>query len=358
MGIYQRENGIWYAKVTKNKITVRKSLQTTNKKEASLKYGIIREQVLKQIYSSTPTVSIPNSNNVSVDTRLEFDKPTLLKAFNDYQSVCVLQNLAEITLKEKDKLFTILRANNVTWDKINNPYIMELQKNLLKEKARSTVAKSITHLKAFLKWSVKKEYISYQTLQQIDFISAPKQKRKKSIISNAHIKEILNHCEKIGDLDMYFYIITLFVTGSRPNEPIKMTFKDLDFDNSTITIYMNKVKDEKIISVDKSLLNSLTQLLKTSGLDNGCVFLGSIKHKDFYCKKFKKIREELNLPKHYTLYLFRHTAATNIIESTNNIYLAQKLLGHTDIKTTSNHYAVYNPQHPKTATDKLLNSIK
>ncbi len=51
---------------------------------------------------------------------------------------------------------------------------------------------------------------------------------------------------------------------------------------------MNKVKDEKIITVDKELLNSLMQLLKSNGLTNGCIFIGSIQHKDFYGKKFRE----------------------------------------------------------------------
>ncbi|MGL4393670.1 MAG: tyrosine-type recombinase/integrase [Brevinema sp.] len=65
----------------------------------------------------------------------------------------------------------------------------------------------------------------------------------------------------------------------------------------------------------------------------------------------------MDLPSHYILYLFRHTAATTIVEETGDIYLAQKLLGHANIKTTSDHYVIVNPKQTEKASSCLLKKL-
>ena len=72
----------------------------------------------------------------------------------------------------------------------------------------------------------------------------------------------------------------------------------------------------------------------------------------------KRLREELDLPEYYILYLFRHTAATNVLEGTSDSYSAQKLLGHDNIKTTSQYYIASNPKQTQKATEYLWNNLK
>ncbi len=113
-----------------------------------------------------------------------------------------------------------------------------------------------------------------------------------------------------------------------------------------------------MICVEKKVLENLMQLFKINGLTNGCIFLGSIKNKDYYGKKFKKIKDVLELPSDYDLYLFRHTAATNIMDSYGDIYLTQKILGHSNIKTTEGHYVIDNVQQTEKIAKFLFNKHK
>ena len=288
----------------------------------------------------------------------KFHRPTFRQATEEYIDYAIFQFISEANLKAKQTLFKHLKLCKFDWNTITQKDVGSFQKYLLSKYSRSYSAKMITHLKAFLRICIKKEYISHQEFNRLDFMSPPKQKRKNRIIPKEDMLKMLKYCKDKGDIDFYFYILTLYITGSRPNEIIKLTYKDLNFKDNTITIYMNKVKDEKIITVDKELLNSLMQILKSNGLTNGCIFIGSIQHKDFYGKKLKRLREELDLPEYYILYLLRHTSATNVLEGTGNIYLAQKLLGHDNIKTTSQYYIASNPKQTQKATEYLWNNLK
>lgn len=154
-----------------------------------------------------------------------------------------------------------------------------------------------------------------------------------------------------------YYLLTLYFTGSRPNEIIKITYKDIDFENENVSIWMNKTQRHKTVSLNKTFLNELMQLIKLNGLTNGCLFLGSIKHKEFYSKKFKEMRKELQLPEHYTLYLFRHTAGTKALDFSQNIHLVQEFLGHEDIRTTQKYYMLDNPKRTRSLHDMLVDSV-
>ncbi|MGL4389247.1 MAG: tyrosine-type recombinase/integrase [Brevinema sp.] len=121
-------------------------------------------------------------------------------------------------------------------------------------------------------------------------MKTPKSKKRHAIFSKDDIKDMLSYCQRKGDLDFMYYMITLYLTGSRPNEIVKLTYKDLDFKNLRVSIWMSKVQKYKTIALNKIFLDELMGLVKYNELDNGCLFLGSIKNKEFYSKKFKAMR--------------------------------------------------------------------
>ena len=168
---------------------------------------------------------------------------------------------------------------------------------------------------------------------------------------------MLLYCQRKGDLDFMYYMLTLYFTASRPNEITNLTYKDIDYKNLRISIWMNKVQKHKTIALNKKFLDELMGLVKFNELTNGCLFVGSIKNKEFYSKKFKAMREDLNLDERYTLYLFRHTAGTKALESSQNIHLVQEFLGHEDIRTTSKYYMLDNPERTRPLHDELVNSV-
>ncbi|MGL4561292.1 MAG: hypothetical protein ACRCV0_03265 [Brevinema sp.] len=205
MGLYQRENLVWYAKLTKNNRSIRKSLQTTSKKEAELRYALMKEEFLRQIMSGRDRINIssPSSNGDFLSTTLEFDRPTFNQAMEEYKDHLVLKFTSEANLKEKESLFGVLKSHKFEWSYINQKDIVNFQKDLLGIYSKSYSAKLVTHFKAFLKFCITKEYLTHNQFVRLDFIKAPKIKRKKKTITKEHILKILKYCEQKGDLDFY-----------------------------------------------------------------------------------------------------------------------------------------------------------
>ncbi len=94
MGIYQRENGKWYAKITRNGKTIRRSLETTSEKEAMGRFELIKEQLFKQLLTPKPSISLLKDNEWK-EEKLDFSRPTLSQAFQEYIDSNILMGLAD-----------------------------------------------------------------------------------------------------------------------------------------------------------------------------------------------------------------------------------------------------------------------
>ncbi len=128
------------------------------------------------------------------DEKLDFSRPTFNQAFREYIDKCYLEHLAEVTIKEKDSLFKLLKEYKISWGNINCKDILGFQTALLKKYSRKYTAKFIVHLKAFFRYCVKKDYLPVNEFNRLDFLKAPKQKKKSCIIATEHIHTILQHC--------------------------------------------------------------------------------------------------------------------------------------------------------------------
>ncbi len=117
---------------------------------------------------------------------------------------------------------------------------------------------------------------------------------------------------------------------------------------------MNKTKKSKTVAINHIFVKELIAITKHNGLDNGCLFIGSIKSdKAFYSRKFKIMKDELNLNPDYVLYLIRHTAG----KKSKNIHLVKTLLGHKSIKTTDQYYMLENPEALRDVQDELVKRV-
>ena len=359
MGLYKRENGIFYLNKTINKCTIRMSLETRDPFEARELYMLWLTEYRKAKIQGKNTIPTPLNKQININAKneIEINRPTLLIAYNQYLKVSELNINSKAHLKEKHKLKTIVSSFDIDWCNITQNGIIDMQERLKSEFSLSCACKMITHLKAFLNFAVKQDYFYLHDYKKIEFMKTPKTKKRSCIVSDNDLKDMLLYCQRKGDLDFMYYMLTLYFTASRPNEITNLTYKDIDYKNLRISIWMNKVQKHKTIALNKKFLDELMGLVKFNELTNGCLFVGSIKNKEFYSKKFKAMREDLNLDERYTLYLFRHTAGTKALESSQNIHLVQEFLGHEDIRTTSKYYMLDNPERTRPLHDELVKSV-
>lgn len=139
-------------------------------------------------------------------------------------------------------------------------------------------------------------------------------------------------------------IYTALYTGLRRGDILGLMWENIDFSTATITV---KVKDstkeggKRIHTIP--IIPQLEQILKAQPQINKYVFnyngkpMADIKHawhSIFYDHNGKLKDPALPYTNFHTL---RHTAVTWILKATGDIRLAQKIVGHQDIKTTARY---------------------
>lgn len=162
------------------------------------------------------------------------------------------------------------------------------------------------------------------------------------------MNNILLHCETYH-LRLYFYIA--FFTGMRPNEILALKANDIDLESGHIfvnkSLSLGKVSTTKThrirhVEIIEPLRLFLEKYLLVSD-KNGFLFVG--RHNKFISDRFisnhfEKILSKLNI-ENTTLYATRHTFATLMLQSGEDMQWISNQLGHRDLSTTLQHYIKY-----------------
>lgn len=75
--------------------------------------------------------------------------------------------------------------------------------------------------------------------------------KRRVIFSDWDIENIIAYCRQRGDLDFLYYILTLYFTASRPGEILNLSYKDIDFTNERISVWMSKTQRYKTVSLPR-----------------------------------------------------------------------------------------------------------
>ncbi|MGL5955816.1 MAG: tyrosine-type recombinase/integrase [Brevinema sp.] len=337
MGLLKR-NGVYYLEYKDGAKNKRMSLKTKNKDLAQKMYETYLLSQITKKFTSQQNISIiqePIKNE-----NKEYLRKSILTAFDEYKELCISQNLSQGVIKSKERLNKLFKENKIKYlDDINQKFINEIVNNYQKD----TANRYIKNLKAFMNFCIKKRYYDRMEFEGLSFIRQDDNVRDV-IIDDKDYKYMRM---AVTDKDFLLYIDTLWNTGCRPNEITGLKKSDIDFKNGTVKIFQSKTKKYKTIYLNDELL----ELYKV--IDNEYIFNGYSKQKEYYAKKFRDLRESLNMNKEYCLYAFRHSFGTRMLDKTKDIHLVSKLLGHSNISITAKHYINRSDSEIR---EKLINS--
>src|SRR5208282_1611388 len=134
---------------------------------------------------------------------------------------------------------------------------------------------------------------------------------------------------------------TLYSTGMRRLELVRLTLWDLDLERATVAIRQGKGKKDRIIPLGDRAAAWVRKYLDESQLaaepDDKIVFLSNAGEPfslDYLTEAVRGYVEAANIGKRGACHLFRHTMATLMLEGGADIRFIQAMLGHADLKTT------------------------
>lgn len=196
-------------------------------------------------------------------------------------------------------------------------------------------------LRMFFRYAWKRQICEEDIASQIEGIKCTPNEREYLTE-----KEALDFIEAIDHKLIKVFTTTLFYTGLRLSEALSLTPEDVDLESGWISLRHGKGDKSRKIPISSKLEKELKDYMKwrvdsdqffatekTGGLSKGRVQA-----------VIRETRERLGCKKQITAHMFRHSFASELVRNDVNIVSLSKLLGHSDLKTTSIYTHVSNDQ--------------
>lgn len=256
-------------------------------------------------------------------------------------------------------------CEEVTFTKVRE-YMHFIQKFNYK---KTTTARKIASLRTFYKYLYRERRVESNPAMSLTSPKRPKSLPK--FLTSAEVEQILNNIkiETPAGYRNRAILELLWATGMRVSELSGLNFEDLNLEHNEIRV-LGKGSKERIILVTDRAKNFLKRYIETARAlipkgfpvpdtsGNSPVFINNTGYRlqtKTIRNAINEIVEKINLPKHVTPHVFRHSFATHLIENGADLRVVQELLGHASISNTQiyTHVStrhlkeVYNETHPR-----------
>src|SRR3989339_696343 len=140
-------------------------------------------------------------------------------------------------------------------------------------------------------------------------------------------------------------IFSMFIfAGLRKQELLSLRYADVDLENRSLFVRQGKGAKDRVIPICATLADSLKRYLgERQRLSKTCPeFFASLNHNiGFTNTGMKRLISKMNIASgiHFSAHKLRHTLATLMLEGGCDIYSLSKMMGHSDIKTTTIYLA-------------------
>jgi site-specific recombinase XerD len=177
----------------------------------------------------------------------------------------------------------------------------------------------------------------------IDKLDVPSPKRKKALPFVLSFQEVESILDKIENPIHNLMISFLYSTGIRLSELINMRRCDILFDRSQVFVKSGKGQKYRYTLFADNLKDRLAQHIANYDFKTKYLFesnRGSKYTKSTILKIV--VNNSKFISNKVTPHTFRHSFATHLLETGNDICVIQKLLGHSNIETTMIYVKVAN----------------
>jgi len=216
------------------------------------------------------------------------------------------------------KYFEYLKEGNPCFENAKNFVLKKLEKN---------EPSSVHHLIFAL------EYFFKNILNERIYL--PKPKRNKTLPEILTKEEIKKMIDFTLNIKHKLILKVLYGCGLRVSEITGLKKEDINFNEDLIHIRLAKGKKDRFVKIPESLKEDLESYCK---LNKDEILFPSNRGGKLTKKTIGKIVEnsakKAGITKDVYPHLLRHSFATHLLENGTDLRIIQKLLGHSDIKTT------------------------
>jgi site-specific recombinase XerD len=211
---------------------------------------------------------------------------------------------------------------------------------LIKRKNPSTVSSNISAIEFFF------EKVLGQNLK------LPHPKRNKTIPEILTKEEVKKIIDSTNNIKHELILKLLYGCGLRVSEIVNLKKEDFNFSENLLHIRLSKGKKDRFAKIPESVKEKLENYSKLNSTE---VFFPSNRGGELTTATIQKIvktaTKKAGIKKRVHPHTLRHSFATHLLENGVDLKIIQKLLGHSDIKTTQiytqiSHQIIKNVKMP------------
>ena len=233
-----------------------------------------------------------------------------------------------------------------TLSEIDRPLVENyiIQGKVHKNWSAKTIRNRLQALKLYLDWCVRNKLIAINPVAEIDLPKLPKKiPRHLTLEQSEHLLDWTRNFRYSYKFERLraIAIISLFIySGIRLQELLNLRTEDLRFDDRSVFIKSGKGDKDRLIPMGFDLYRALQAYLKDRDRlkrQNPHFFLSLSADQPMQYQSVKRLVEKLRKKSgiYFTPHMLRHTFATLMLEGGADIFAISKMMGHSDIKTTT-----------------------
>ncbi len=295
-------------------------------------------------------------NDRSGAATLVIDAEGMTRRLSQYQEWMRVNHYSEETVVERGKLLqrflgwcadrSLVRPTEIT-----KPIVERYQQFLFHYRKKNGEPLSLpgqrnelAAVKGFFKFMARSNYILYNPASEI-LLPRLQKRLPKDILTQEEAERILNKTDVetlVGIRDRAI-LETLYSTGVRRMELVKVRLYDFDPDRGTLTILHGKGRSQRVVPIGERAIAWVEKYLHevrprfAVEPDGGYVFLTHFGLPFSACGLAELVRkyiEAAGVEKKGSVHLFRHTMATLMLEGGADVRFVQAMLGHSKLETT------------------------
>ena len=200
-------------------------------------------------------------------------------------------------------------------------------------------------LRAFFQWLMKEEVMASDWKNPILKVKAPKVVLDPlEPISIQDVRALSNTCQRgdlIGERDQALFLF-LLDTGARAREACNMNIKDVDLNTGAVMIRYGKGGKSRMVFIGRTTRRAMRGYLRQRHDSSPALFVSKDEERLTYdglrqlLERRAKRAKLGNKPK---LHGFRRAFALNMLRSGVDIFVLQRLMGHSDLQVLRRYLA-------------------
>ena len=199
-------------------------------------------------------------------------------------------------------------------------------------------------LMVFFRWCVLQKYIEKNPVQDVEIPKLekrlPPKLTKQDTLRLLEIVYNYPYDYKFLRYRNHAIFSTFVFAGLRKNELLHLKCEDVDIENLSLFVRQGKGNKDRVVPISYTLAQTLKRYAEDrKRLNKTCPeFFASLNRNLGYTEDgLKRLTDQMRKASklNFTIHKLRHTFATLMLEGGCDIYSLSKMMGHSDIKTTT-----------------------